>query len=109
MDRITVDDAELEYEMQGAGEPVVLIHAGVCAEWFKPLVMDPALTRSFLIVRYHRVGYVGSTQVGGSVSIAQQARHCLTLMNNLGIDRAHIVGHSSSANMAIQLALDAPQ
>jgi pimeloyl-ACP methyl ester carboxylesterase len=29
-------------------------------------------------------------------------------MQHLGIDRAHLVGHSSSALMALQLALDAP-
>ena len=29
-------------------------------------------------------------------------------MRHLGIERAHIVGHSSSASMALQLALDAP-
>jgi pimeloyl-ACP methyl ester carboxylesterase len=29
-------------------------------------------------------------------------------MRHLGIERAHVVGHSSSAIMALQLALDAP-
>jgi pimeloyl-ACP methyl ester carboxylesterase len=29
-------------------------------------------------------------------------------MRHVGIERAHVVGHSSSANMALQLALDAP-
>jgi pimeloyl-ACP methyl ester carboxylesterase len=30
------------------------------------------------------------------------------LLHHLGIERAHIVGHASSAMMALQLALDAP-
>jgi pimeloyl-ACP methyl ester carboxylesterase len=30
-------------------------------------------------------------------------------MRHLGIERAHVVGHSSSANIALQLALDAPE
>jgi pimeloyl-ACP methyl ester carboxylesterase len=30
-------------------------------------------------------------------------------MRHLGIERAHIVGHSSSGNVALQLALDAPE
>jgi pimeloyl-ACP methyl ester carboxylesterase len=109
MERTTVNSIELEYEIKGAGEPVILMHAGVCAEWFKPLMTESALIGRFLVVRYHRVGYVGSSHVTGSVSIVQQAGHCLALMHSLGIGRAHIVGHSSSANIAIQLALDVPQ
>lgn len=109
MARTTVEGVELEYEIAGAGEPVVLIHAGVCAGWFKPLMNEPALIGHYLVVRYHRVGYAGSSRIVGPVSFAQQARHCRSLMRNLGIDRAHIVGHSSSANMALQLALDAPE
>ncbi len=56
----------------------------------------------------HRVGYAGSSRVAGPVSIARQAAHVRALMRHLGIERAHIVGHSSGGNIALQLALDAP-
>jgi pimeloyl-ACP methyl ester carboxylesterase len=108
MERATLDGLELEYEVRGAGEPVVLMHAGVCVDFFKPLVEEPVLTARYRLVRYHRVGYAGSTRLAGPVSIAQQAAHCRALMRHLGIEQAHIVGHSSSAMMALQLALDAP-
>jgi pimeloyl-ACP methyl ester carboxylesterase len=42
------------------------------------------------------------------VSIAQQAAHLGSLMRHLGIGQAHVVGHSSGANIALQLAVDAP-
>jgi 3-oxoadipate enol-lactonase len=109
MDRITVEGIEFEYEVRGSGEPVMLIHAGVCAGWFKPLMTEPALTGRFQVVRYHRAGYAGSGRISGPVSIARQAEHCLSLMSKLGIERAHMVGHSNSANMVLQLALDAPE
>lgn len=109
MDRAALDGLELEYEVRGAGEPVVLMHAGVCADFFKPLVEEPALTDRYRLVRYHRVGYAGSTRLAGPVSIAQQAAHCQALMRHLGIERAHLVGHSSSAMVALQLALDASE
>ena len=41
--------------------------------------------------------------------MADHARHCLLLMRQLGIERAHIVGHSSSVAVALQLALDSPE
>lgn len=86
----------------------MLIHAGVCADWFKPLLDEPALSDAYRVVSYHRAGYAGSSRVAGPLSIAEHAAHCTALMHHLGIDRAHVVGHSSSANMALQLALDAP-
>lgn len=108
MDRAALDGVELEYEIRGAGEPVMLMHAGVCADFFKPLSEEPALTDQYRLVRYHRIGYAGSSRLVGAVSIAQQAAHCRSLLRHLGIRRAHIVGHSSSGNIALQLALDTP-
>ena len=35
IDRATLQGVELEYEVQGAGEPVVLIHPGHFADWFR--------------------------------------------------------------------------
>jgi pimeloyl-ACP methyl ester carboxylesterase len=40
--------------------------------------------------------------------MAEHARHCAVLMRRLGIERAHVVGHSSSAVIGLQLALDFP-
>ena len=108
MQRAPIDGIELEYEIRGSGEAVVLIHAGVCAEFFRPLIEQRALTSRYTVVRYHRTGYAGSDALPGAVGFARQAEHCRALMSHLGIERAHVVGHSSSASMALQLALDAP-
>lgn len=108
MDRAVLDGAELEYQVHGSGEPVVLIHPGIYADWFMPLLGEPILTTRYRLVLYHRVGCAGSSRVDGPVSLAQHAAHCRSLMRRLGIERAHVVGHSSSGNVALQLALDAP-
>ena len=108
LDRAPLDGLELEFEIRGVGEPVLLMHAGVCADFFLPLMEEPALFEQYRLVRYHRAGYVGSTRLPGPVSIADQGAHGRLLLHHLGIERAHIVGHSSSAMMALQLALDAP-
>ncbi len=106
--RASLGGVELEYRTVGAGEPVVLVHAGVFADWFEPLLKEPSL-KKYCLVTYHRVGYAGSTHVAGPVSIAQQASHVRELMQELQIDDAHLVGHSSGANIIMQLALDAPE
>jgi pimeloyl-ACP methyl ester carboxylesterase len=46
--------------------------------------------------------------MAGRVSIVQQAAHLRALLRHLDIARAHLVGHSSGGNIALQLALDAP-
>ena len=50
----------------------------------------------------------GSGSIARPVTMADHARHCRLLMRELEIERAHVVGHSSSVAVALQLALDAP-
>ena len=109
MERAPVDGLELEYELRGSGEPVVLIHWGVSATWAEPLLEEPALADRYRLLSYHRAGFGSSSPIEGPVSMADHARHCLLLMRQLGIERAHVVGHSSSVPIALQLAIDTPQ
>jgi pimeloyl-ACP methyl ester carboxylesterase len=69
---------------------------------------EPALADRHRLLRYHRAGFAGSDRIEGPLSMADHAAHCALLMRHLGIERAHIVGHSSSADIALQLALDLP-
>lgn len=110
LDKISVNGTELEYQLRGtgAGEPVVLIHWGVAAGWAEPLLGQPALAGRYQLLSYHRAGFAGSGPLKGPPTMAAHAAHCEELMRELGITRAHIVGHSSSVPVALQLALDAP-
>ena len=61
MERAVIDGLELEYELRGSGEPVVLIHWGVGALWAEPLLDEPALAGSYQLLSYHRAGFGGSS------------------------------------------------
>jgi pimeloyl-ACP methyl ester carboxylesterase len=110
LNRISINGTELEYQLRGtsAGEPVVLIHWGVAATWAEPLLDQLALTSRYQLLSYHRAGFAGSGPLQGPPTVAAHAGHCHQLMRELGITRAHVVGHSSSVPVALQLALDAP-
>jgi 3-oxoadipate enol-lactonase len=114
MERLRLGDLELEYvvrganDLRGAGEPVILIHPGIFTDWFTPLLPEAALNR-YRLVHYHRQGCAGSRRLSGPVSLADHAEHARRLMQHLGLHRAHVVGHSSSGNVALQLALDSPE
>ncbi|MDQ3944014.1 MAG: alpha/beta fold hydrolase [Actinomycetota bacterium] len=109
MQRATVDGGvELEYELRGHGDPVLLIHGSHIARSYLELTAQPALAERYTLIRYHRRGHLGSTPPQGPVSIADQADDARGLLDHLGVGRAHIVGHSSGGAIALQLAADAP-
>ena len=107
MRRATLADIELEYETVGTGEPVVLVHHGAGADWFAPLCDEPILTERYCLVRYHRQGYAGSSPLTARLTFAREAETFRSLMKHLGIEHAHVVGHSASGCIAMQFALDA--
>lgn len=108
MDTVTVNGIELEYETCGAGEPVLLI-SPVIADGFVPLLAEPALTARHRLIRYHKRGWSGSTHTSEPVSVADHAADALALLDHLGIERAHVAGHSTGGAVAAQLAQDHPE
>ena len=109
MERVNIDGITLEYEVQGSGEPVVFIHGALIANSFEPLIAEPVLRERFGLIRYHRRGFAGSSHPDGPTSISVQVADCLALIRSLGIQQAHVVGHSGGGIIALQLALDAPE
>ena len=107
MQNATVNGVELEYEVVGTGEPVLLI-SPVVADGFLPLVSEPALADRYQLIRYHKRGWVGSTHTLPPVSVEDHAADAAALLEHLGVTCAHVAGHSSGAAVAAQLALDDP-
>ena len=107
MERAKVNGVELEYEVHGGGEPVLLIDM-LLPDSVLPFVSQPALADHYRLIRYHKRGWVGSTHTTGPVGIGDHASDAAALLDELGLRRAHIVGHSSGAAIGAQLALDHP-
>ena len=99
----------LEYESHGEGEAVLLIHGSHVADAFLPLIREAALADRYRLIRYHRRGFAGSDPHSGPFGIEEQAQDALALMKHLGLERAHVIGHSYGGVTAVQLALDAPR
>ena len=108
MRRARVNDIDLEYDVTGAGDPVLLI-SPVLADGFQPLVSERALADRCQLITYHKRGWVGSTRTPPPVTMADHAADAAALLDYLEISRAHVAGHSSGAAVAVQLALDHPQ
>jgi pimeloyl-ACP methyl ester carboxylesterase len=109
MERARINGAELEYEVAGTGEPVVFIHGSLIADAFRPLLSELDMAGRYRLILYHRRGYLGSSHTPGPNSLARQSADCQELLRQLGVERAHVVGHSYGGTIALQLALDAPR
>lgn len=109
MKTANVDGISLEYDSFGNqdGEPVLMI-SPVLADGFLSLTSERALSEKYRLVTYHRRGWSGSTRTPGEVSIADHAMDAAGLLAFLGIRTAHVVGHSSGAAVALQLAIRSP-
>jgi pimeloyl-ACP methyl ester carboxylesterase len=108
MESANVNSVELEYEVIGAGEPVLLIDM-LIADCFVPLLSEPALADRYQLIRYHKRGWVGSSHTPPPVSIGDHAADAAGLLDHLGVQRAHIAGHSTGASIGAQVALDHPE
>jgi pimeloyl-ACP methyl ester carboxylesterase len=108
MQRVNLNGVDLEYDVQGSGEPLLLIHGSILADAFFPLLVEPRITNNYRVISYHRRGFAGSTRARDPFTIGQQAADGRALLRHLDIPRAHIAGHSYGAAIALQWALDAP-
>jgi pimeloyl-ACP methyl ester carboxylesterase len=106
MERFELDDLELTYQVRGAGEPVVLIHATAFVSWYEPLV-ERLTGFSVLTFRRHlrRRGSDGYRPL----TVAEDTAACARLMEHIGWSEAHVAGHSYGALVALQLAVDHPE
>ncbi len=109
MKRASLEGVELEYAVEGSGEPVFLVHGGVLADYLSLVRGEPTLTKQYRMISFSRRGFGGSTHHTGAFSIPEQASDCRKLMHHLSIERAHIVGHSYGGGIAMQLAVDSPE
>ncbi len=108
MQHARVNGMDLEYDVRGQGEPILFI-SPVVADGFLPLLSEPALADGYQLITYHKRGWAGSTHTSAPVSVGDHAKDAAALLAHLGVGRAHVVGHSSGAAVAVQLALLRPQ
>ena len=100
------DKDELPVWVVGKGTPIVVIHPAMMRNFFKPVVDELAKKGQYQLIWYHRRGYTGAPTE--PVPIAQQASDIVKILDELKISKAHLVGHSYGANIALELVLQSP-
>ena len=95
MQRVELDGVQVEYELTGEGEPVMLTHARPFVLWYQPLVAE---LQGVTVVRYRREAPANGW------SVEDDARLCSQLLMHLNIAQVHVVGHSYGGLVALELA-----
>lgn len=108
MSKISIGDAELYHEVTGDGPPLLLVPglSGVGAFWAQQV---PDFARDFRVIVHDHRGTGASTHSRIRYSVEQMAEDVLRLMDALGIDSAHLVGHSTGGAIGQIIAQDHPR
>jgi pimeloyl-ACP methyl ester carboxylesterase len=107
MAQVTVNSTQIDYQEAGSGEVVLLINPGPFRDGFSALTALPQLTTRFRLITYRQRFFNRSTRE--PVSLVQHASDAAALLSHLNVERAHIVGHSTGACIAMQLTHDRPE
>lgn len=108
MPRISIGDCNLHVERHGAGFPVLFISGliGTAGYWQDHQLT--AFSREFDTVLYDHRGIGRSDAARAPQTVDAMAADAIALLDALGIQKAHIVGHSTGAAIAQTIAIEHP-
>jgi pimeloyl-ACP methyl ester carboxylesterase len=105
---ISVNGSSIYHEIQGAGEPLLLLHGGFCSiETMRPQ-MD-ALASQYTVYAPERPGHGRSPDVTEPFSYNRSVADTLAYLDHVGVERTHIVGFSDGAIIGLTMAIHYPE
>jgi aminoacrylate hydrolase len=108
MPTVTVDEGEIYYETHGEGPPVLLVPGlGGLGSYWGPNI--PAFSASQKVVIHDHRGLGRSSRSLIRYSVDQMTADLVAVMDDLGLDKAHLVGHSTGGAIGQTLAITQPE
>jgi pimeloyl-ACP methyl ester carboxylesterase len=96
------------YEVNGSGDPLILLHGGMCtAETFDG--QTPALAENFRVYLPERRAHGRTADVPGPITYDIMAQDTVAFIEAVDIERAHLVGWSDGALVGLLVALWRPE
>ena len=101
------DGAQIYWQEEGEGDPLVLIMGLGCSSemWYR---LAPVLSRQYRIISFDNRGVGRSDTPPGPYSIAAMADDAAAVLDAAAIESAHVVGFSMGGMIAQELALRHP-
>lgn len=109
MPKVQANGIELHYLQVGSGPDVIMLHGltGNLAVWHFTAI--PALREHYRITTFDLRGHGRSEMPTTGYTTRSMAEDLRGLMDALGIEHAHLVGHSLGADVALHFALLYPE
>jgi aminoacrylate hydrolase len=108
MPSVSIGDADIYYEDKGEGPPLVLV-PGLAGSGAFFISQVSEFSKSFRTIVHDHRGAGRSTHSRIHYSVEQMADDTLRLMDALGIDSAHLVGHSAGGAIGQVIATEHPE
>ena len=104
-----INGCTLHYQQLGRGRDLVLIHGllGNLAFWYFSVL--PQLLGDFRVTLYDMRGHGRSEMVPRGYRTMEMAEDLRGLLDHLGIEQAHLVGHSFGGAVALHYAANCPE
>lgn len=109
MPNARVGDINMEYHIEGQGPPLLMIMGlgGQASSWGEPFLTS--LRPHFRIIRFSNRGTGQTDKPSNDVTIRLMADDAAGLLQELGIESAHVLGISMGGMIAQELALNHAQ
>ena len=106
---IQVNDIKMNYELHGEGFPLVMIMGlGAPMSWWDPTLIED-ISKKYKVLIFDNRGVGQTDKPDMKYSIKLMADDAVGLMNELGIERAHVLGISMGGMIAQELVLNYPE
>jgi len=103
-----VNGININYRVQGRGEPLILI-SGYGTDQTGWMFQTRAFKRYYRVITFDNRGVGKTDKPSGAYSIKMMADDTVGLMDYLGIKKAHILGISMGGMIAQLIAIDYPE
>jgi alpha-beta hydrolase superfamily lysophospholipase len=104
-----VNGHPMYYEVRGSGAPLILLHGGgdsIAGSFAKQL---DVFTRDHEVIAPEQVGQGHTPDINGPLSYSQMMEDTASLLRQLGVRHADVVGWSDGGNIALMLAARYPE
>lgn len=105
---VEIAGAKIYYGIHGKGDPVILLHGGLGNSDHFAFQL-PALVDKFQVIVIDSRGQGRSTLAKAKLSYHAMAEDVIAVMDNLGVERAHLAGWSDGGAIALDLAIHHPE